>query len=163
MEKKKWKPYIYSIFVLSFLFSFYKKYYSSPYDEIDTFLVVKEYIKQSILLLSSTIMENKKIKIFPCLSSTSKEQLDSKINVMSKGLSHALRNFVRKDEVIHTIEQTIQSEHVNLFLLPDTLLEKVKEDHYYTFLVENVSDIMGAKLEKQNVTNSKLYVENLLS
>lgn len=131
---------------------------------VESFLLVKEYIKKSLLTISERLLEHKKIK--PSTSSINKHQLDQKINKLAKPIASSMIHFKRKGQILDQIQKMLSinnnnnSANMNYFLLPDTLLHQSKVD-YYKDLVELIYEILGQRYETASFSDeeSKLYIE----
>ena len=126
-------------------------FFMNRIDEIDSFIYVKQYMKQSIFQI---ISHRGKINTIDKIS------LEDEINKTSKKLAKSLSRFPRGKQILDKLKKVRQNDF-NFFILPDTLLQKAKLN-YYEFLLDKSYQISNEKNYLNNV-ESKIFLEKIYS
>lgn len=119
-------------------------------DEIDSFIYVKQYMKQSIFQIISNRGK---------INTIDKITLEDEINKTSKKLAKSLSRFPRGKQILDKLQN--QQNDFNFFIFPDTLLQKARVN-YYEFLLDKSYQISNEKNYLNNV-ESKLFLEKIYS
>ena len=119
-------------------------------DEIDSFIYVKQYMKQSIFQIISNRGK---------INTIDKITLEDEINKTSKKLAKSLSRFPRGKQILDKLQN--QQNDFNFFIFPDTLLQKARVN-YYEFLLDKSYQIANEKNYLNNV-ESKLFLEKIYS
>jgi len=119
-------------------------------DEIDSFIYVKQYMKQSIFQIISNRGK---------INTIDKITLEDEINKTSKKLAKSLSRFPRGKQILDKLQN--QQNDFNFFIFPDTLLQKARVN-YYEFLLDKSYKIDNEKNYLNNV-ESKLFLEKIYS
>lgn len=141
---------IYYYYLLFFFISIYIYKYFNKIDQIEAFIVVKDYIKKSILVLY--LQESYKSQ------SINKDILEREINHLAKKISKTLINFSRAR---HILKKLKNMQDFDFFILPDTLLQKSRVEYYKCLIKLSNLSISSEKLESEK--NSKLLLEKIYS
>lgn len=133
--------------------------------QIDLFIHTKEYIKKSLYSIVTKIQKNK-IKTHVSANLEKIQLVEKEINLLATGVACKLYNFIRKDDVVKDVQESLNpQEDMNIFLFPDTLLIKSNICYYKKLL--DLSKILTEydlrnKEEELTETNAKLILESLV-
>lgn len=138
------------IIIILFLVLLYYYFSMNRVDEIDSFIYVKQYMKQSIFQIISNRGK---------INTIDKITLEDEINKTSKKLAKSLSRFPRGKQILDKLQN--QQNDFNFFIFPDTLLQKARVN-YYEFLLDKSYQIANEKNYLNNV-ESKLFLEKIYS
>ena len=157
MSKRPFFVLLYAIlFVMFWFFMYNHKKTDLLVENIDQFIIVKMYIKHCVYELSNSILSDKKKQ---AINKKSVKEIDDDINILSKKICKALSHFVRKEQVIESLQQH-KDHHNDYFLLPDTLLKKSNLT-FYADLLSICSNITGCSIDIEKTENNcKVYISS---
>lgn len=138
------------IIIILFLVMLCYYFSTNRVDEIDSFIYVKRYMKQSIFQIISNRGK---------INTIDKITLEDEINKTSKKLAKSLSRFPRGKQILDKLQN--QQNDFNFFIFPDTLLQKARVN-YYEFLLDKSYQIANEKNYLNNV-ESKLFLEKIYS
>lgn len=153
------------IYVVVSLLLFLKSYFN-PNIDVDLFILSKDYIKMCIWKIIKSLNNDNNLKIYSMISKKSDEK---EINKIAKELSNRLKKFIRCNEIKNIMKSQIQVnsndlsiKDINIFLLPDTLLNKLSIDYYGSLLSISFKIISKNQLNINNINDPKEYLENII-
>lgn len=128
---------------------------------LDCFLTLNNYVKRSFYKVLHKYTENESSKKLQ----TKLQNIDTFLIPLSQKLTKGILHFPRKNELIAELRFHLKShnssiEQVNLFLLPDTLVNKSIPTYYKT-LIDRVTSILGQECHVKTNQEAKLILENL--
>ena len=155
------------IYIVVSLLLFLKSYFN-PNIDVDLFILSKDYIKMSIWRIINSLKNDNNLKIYSMIS---KKNDEKEINKIAKELSNRLKKFIRCNEIKNMIKSNLQIQvnsndfnmkDINIFLLPDTLLNKLSIDYYGSLLSLSFKMLSKNQLNMSNINDPKESLENML-
>jgi len=128
---------------------------------LDCFLTLNNYVKRSFYKVLHKYTENESSKTLQ----TKLQNIDNFLIPLSQNFTKGIIHFPRKNELIQELRYHVKShnssiDEVNLFLLPDTLVNK-SNPTYYKALIDKVTSILGQECHVKTNQEAKLILESL--
>lgn len=128
---------------------------------LDCFLILNNYVKRCFYKILQEYSQTKSVK-----SIRSKiENIEQFITPLSQKFTKGIVSFPRKNELIQEIrlemlKHSNSIEDINLFLFPDTLVQK-SNPNYYKMMICKVTEIIGEKCHVKTNQEAKSILEAL--
>ena len=128
---------------------------------LDCFLIINNYIKRSFYKVLQQYSQNESTKTLK----SKVENIDQFITPLSQQFTKGMVSFPRKKELLQDLKIEISNhstsiKDTNLFLFPDTLVNKSNSD-YYKILVCRVTKMLNQPCHTKNNQEAKFILEAL--
>ena len=128
---------------------------------LDCFLIINNYIKRSFYKVLQQYTQNESTKTLK----SKVENIEQFITPLSQQFTKGMVSFPRKRELLHDLKSEISNhstsiKDTNLFLFPDTLVNKSNSD-YYKILICRVTKMLNQPCHVKTNQEAKFILEAL--